>query len=386
MSDFHPCVTRIQKIEKHPNADTLSIATVMNEYPVVIKTGQYKVGDLVSYLCVDSVCPDTEEFNFLGSPKRDKEGKIISQPSVGEIPERQRIIKSKLIRSVYSEGLLMPSPPGFEEGDSVIEHFGLNKRVYEEELPEVTKGSNDNEKSPRTFSLSKYDLEGMAKYGYAFEEGEQVLITEKAEGCNISFTYAEDKLWVKSRNYFKRNGFKNRIPYRLKDKIKYFWNILISFIKSFFVSKTKPVALSHWWEVPIRLDLETKLQKYPYLTVYCELIGEVKGFKYDCQVVNGKVQREVRVFDVWDIKNKKFLEWDEVEKISADIGLLTVPILYKGPWKTDRSLHDLAEGKSLFGDHVKEGWVMKSLPESSHPKLGRKIIKLKGRDYKLAKG
>ena len=85
-------------------------------------------------------------------------------------------------------------------------------------------------------------------------------------------------------------------------------------------------------------------------------------------------------------KKIKYCWKREVERITKEIGLETVPILYRGPWKTDRSLHELAEGQSTIGACVKEGFVMRSIPEAWHERLGRKIIKLKGRGYKLAKG
>jgi RNA ligase (TIGR02306 family) len=353
MSEWQALVVRLGKIGTLPNSDFLEITTVMNEYPVILRKGSYKEGDLVSFIGYDSVVPDSEMFNFLAPPpKKDKNGNITEpSPPVGQVKERYRTIKAKKIRGVYSEGLIVDAPTGFQEGDSVIEYFGLTKRIYEEELPEAEKGSNENEVSPRTFSLSKYDLEGLAKYGYVFEEGEPVFIHEKCEGENCSITYYEDKLWVKSRNYFKREADD-----------------------------------SHWWEVPHRLDLVNKLNQFPGLTFYGELYGNVKHFIYDCFVVDNKIQRKFRVFDIWEIAKNRFLDWEKVEEICKQVGLETVPLLYHGPWKTDRSLHELAEGKSTIGTCVKEGWVMRSEKESIHPKLGRKIIKLKGRDYKLFKG
>lgn len=351
MSEWTCIVYKLGKIESLPDSDYLEITTVMNEYPCILRKGQYKEGDLVSFLSYDTVVPDTEEFHFLAKPqKRDKDGTIlIGPPPVGQVKLNQRIIKSKMIRGIYSEGLIIDAPPGFKEGDSVVEHFGLTKREYEEELPE--KGTNNNEVSPTTFQLKKYDLESLAKYAYVFEEGEEVLIHEKLEGENCSITYAEDKLWVKSRNYFKRNE-----------------------------------PTSHWWELPNRLNLEEKMKDFPYLTCFFEYYGAVKGWKYDCQTINNQIQRSARVFDIFDLKNKKYLEWSEVERISKAIGLETVPLLYKGPWKTDRSLNELAEGQSTIGTCIREGFVMRSSPEGFHPKLGRKIVKLKGRGYKLAKG
>jgi RNA ligase (TIGR02306 family) len=350
MSDFHPCIARIQKIEKHPNADTLSIYTVLNEYPVVDKTDKYQVGDLVAYICADAIVPDTEYWHWLAKPlKRDKDGSVlIPPPPVGQVKEKDRIIKAKRIRNVYSEGLIVEAPIGFQEGDSVAEYFGLTKRVYEEELPETFDAGN--EQAPKTFTLSKYDLDGLAKYGYVFQEGENVLISEKIEGENCTFIYSEDRLWVRSRNWFKREDEGSR-----------------------------------WWELPHRLNLAEKLKNFPELAVWGELYGNVKHFKYDCPVVNNQIQRKFRIFDIWDIKQKRFLEWGIVEHIAIQLDLDTVPILYQGPFKNDDTLHQMAEGTSTIGTCVREGIVIRSVPEAWDPKLGRKIIKLKGRGYKLFK-
>jgi RNA ligase (TIGR02306 family) len=350
MTDFHPSIVKLGKIGTLPNSDFLEITTVYGEYPVIFRKGLYQEGQLVSFLPYDTVCPDNETFSFLApQPKKDLDGNVVTpSPPVGQIPLRSRIIRAKKIRGVYSEGLLMPAPEGFQEGDSVTEHFGLTKRVYEEELPEHTRGNQ--EVPPKTFSLFKYDLEGLAKYSSAFEEGEEVLITEKIEGENFTSVFLEDKLWVRSRNYFK---------------------------------KDEPD--SHWWDVARHYNLADKLKALPGLAIWGEIYGGVKGWKYDCSVTNNRIQRKVRLFDIWDVTHHKFLEWDEVVRIADQIGIETVPVLYRGGWKTDRSLHVLAEGQSTIGSCVKEGWVMRSLPEKWHEKLGRKIVKLKGRDYKLAK-
>lgn len=350
MSDFFPQVVRIQKKEIHPSADTLSIYTVLNEYPVVDKTDKYQVGDLVAYICADAIVPDNEYWHWLAKPlKRGKDGTVlIGPPPVGQVKESNRIIKAKKIRNVYSEGLIVEAPPGFQEGDSVVEYFNLTKRIYEEELPDTF--DVGNEVAPKSFTLSKYDLDGMAKYGYIFGEGEDVLISEKIEGENCTFIYTEDRLWTRSRNWFKKEDLESR-----------------------------------WWELPNRLNLSDKLKNFPDLAVWGELYGGVKHFKYDCPVIDNTIQRKFRVFDIWDIKKKRFLEWDNVELITRQLDLETVPILYQGHFKNDATLHEMAEGISTIGTCVREGIVIRSIPEAWHERLGRKILKLKGRGYKLFK-
>lgn len=350
MSDWNPIVVRLGKIGTLPGSDFLEITTIMGEFPVILRKGEFQEGQLASFIPYDSVVPDNQFWHWLAKPqKRDKDGAVlIGPPPVGQVKTKDLTVKSKRIRGTYSEGLIVEAPLGMVEGDSIIEHFGLTKRVYEEELPDTL--DVGNESAPKTFSLPKYDLDGLAKYGYVFDDGEEVLITEKVEGENFTVIYAEDRLWCRSRNFFKR-----------------------------------PDINSRWWELPYRLNLEEKLKAFPDLAIWGEIYGSVKNWKYDCEVVDNKIQRKFRIFDIWDTKHHRFLPWEEVERITKAIELETVPILYRGPWKTDRSLHELAEGKSTIGDCVREGFVMRSVPESWHPKLGRKIIKLKGRGYKLAK-
>ena len=50
-------IERIKSIVKHPNADSLSIVTVLG-YQAIVKLDQYKVGDLVIFIQPDVVLPD----------------------------------------------------------------------------------------------------------------------------------------------------------------------------------------------------------------------------------------------------------------------------------------------------------------------------------------
>lgn len=389
MSEWKCEVVKLGKVEPLPNSDFLEITTVWNEYPVIFRKGDYKEGQLVSFLSYDTVVPDTQEFHFLApAPKKDKDGNIKSEtPPVGQVPEKYRYIKAKLLRGSYSEGLLMPCPPGFVEGQSVVDYYGLTQRIYLEEVEEKTRVKGISrfqsgvEVGPKSIKLSKYDLEPLAKYSNHLEEGEHVIICEKLEGENCTLMYAENRLWVKSRNQWKSNepfGYERNFFKRTWKK----------FVK--FLGLAKPDmkrAHSYWYEIPIEFNLENKLKNYPNLAIIGELYGGISPWHYDCEVVDGIRKRRFRVFDIYDAKKKKFLEWSDVVRITSDIGLETVPVLYEGPWKSDRTLNEFAEGASILGGcPCKEGMVIRTVPESSSRGLGRRILKLKGRDYKLTKG
>lgn len=395
MSEFNPCIVKLGKIEDLPKSDFLSITTVMNEYPVIVKRGQFKEGDLVSFFCYDTILPDTEEFYFLCPTSKDINGNILQLYNVGEVPEKYRVIKAKKMRGTYSEGLVVKAPEGFKEGDSIVEHYSLKKRVYEEELDEVPtankiKNHNQNEKNPKTFQMFKYDLESFAKYQNKFEENEQVIITEKLEGQNLCMIYAEDKLWVRSRNFFKAKNvkFNPKAYFKRVQNFEHFKSSFIKFYQALFAYiysyiSEPPLAHDHWWKMAQTYNLEKKLKNYKNIAVFGEWYGNLAKWRYDCK---GKEQRDFRVFDMYNIKTKKFLEWDDVEKNCQELGLKTVPVLYKGPFHNNDELRALAEGPSTIGTCIREGFVMRSVPESNISGLGRKIVKLKGRDYKLAKG
>ena len=49
-------IQKIHSIQKHPNADTLSIAKVL-QWPIVIKTGDFVENELIVFIQIDSIVP-----------------------------------------------------------------------------------------------------------------------------------------------------------------------------------------------------------------------------------------------------------------------------------------------------------------------------------------
>src|ERR1035437_5638827 len=88
MSD-HKCEVVPVVLEKHPNADSLSIVNVFDSYEVCVRTDDWVGIDKGVYLPPDTVVPDTEQFKFLEGHLR---------------------IKARRFRGVDSYGLLVPVP------------------------------------------------------------------------------------------------------------------------------------------------------------------------------------------------------------------------------------------------------------------------------------
>jgi len=96
---------------------------------------------------------------------------------------------------------------------------------------------------------------------------------------------------------------------------------------------------------------QEKLEKLPdNIVVYGELMRCVHTIKYD------KLPDWFIVFDIYDLKQDKYLIWEEVERICKECGLHTVPLLFKGKIKKEKIK---IPNRSMFGDTC-EGVVVKS--------------------------
>lgn len=329
MSEWAPQIVRLNNIERHPSADTLEMATVLGGYTVIFKEGQYKNGDLISYIPVDSICSDHPAFDWLGDKKR---------------------IKAVRLRGIFSMGITAPAPPGMNEGDSIVEYYGLKKR-QEEEDEEEKKTSSENEGSPSGMVFHKYDLSALRKYGRLLELGEEVVIHEKLHGCNAMYWHDGSRLWCKSHYSFKKESETNQ-----------------------------------WWIAARQNELASKLDKHPEYAYFCELYGKQKSFRYDCPLdKQHAIIPQIRFFDVLDVKSGSFLDWDKAAALIAEAGLKAVPEIFRGAWKGQEHWA-LAEGNSLIGSHMREGIVVRPVKERVDPKYGRIALKHKSEAFLLKHG
>lgn len=372
MSDWNPQVVKIEKIQKHPDADLLEIATVLGDYPIVAKAGEYKVGDIAGYIPIDSIVPDTEQFYFL-CPKayekyeengETKQRQIGSKYPQGEVPEKYRIIKAKKIRGTYSQGMLVhPLQLGmsFEwlhplefVGASIVDKLNLTKweEPEEENLPGLKKKRADQASPPKGWAIPYYDIEGLRKYVDCLGESEEIVLTEKIHGSNASFCFDGENLWVKSRNFYKKMD---------QDDM--------------------------WWDVAIRYDLTNKLTAFPMHIFFGEIYGQVKGFRYDTEIVKGILEPKIRFFDILNAKTMRYLDYDPYLEILSTLELPATPELYRGVWQDKDTMYKFAEGTStLNAKHIREGFVLRTTIERYEPKLDSRMhVKLVGEGYNLQK-
>jgi RNA ligase (TIGR02306 family) len=211
-------VVRIGPIERHPNADRLSITRIHGGYPVILRTGEFHEGDLAVYVPVDSMVPEGEpRWAFLKGDRR---------------------IRAKKMRGVFSMGLLTPIEPGFQEGQDVGALLGITH--YEPILDNPA----EDEPDPGLFPTYT-DIEPLRRWAEVLHPDEAVVITEKVHGTNGRFVFSDGRLWCGSRTRWKRRS-----------------------------------PSSPWWSAAEQLSMADKLAQRPDLVVYGEVYGRVQELRY----------------------------------------------------------------------------------------------------------
>lgn len=325
-------VVRIGAIERHPDADSLSI-TEVDGRPVILRTGEFQPGDFAIYIPIDSLCPVADpRFAFLAQRSTPKNGRCR--------------LRAARLRGIFSMGLLVRPDADMVEGDEVRERLGIE--IYE--APDFGGGSvSDGQPERDPGILPVYDVESARKWWSVLRDGEEIVLTEKVHGANARFVNHADRLWVGSRNQYKRLD-----------------------------------AGGMWVEIAQRLNLADRLARHPGIAIYGEAFGQVQDLKY------ARSGHDLVLFDALDINTRRWLDYDAFLALAADLDLPTVPELYRGPWSGDRreELFALAEGQTVIGNgaHVREGWVLRPTVERTDIRLGRVQMKLHGQGYLLRKG
>ena len=357
MSEHHIEVVRIGEVRPHPNAghsdpalrcDNLSITRVHGNfrdgtgYPALFKTGEFKEGDRAVYVPVDAVVPDTQEWHFL-APKG---------VQVGEVPAGDRRIKARRMRGVFSMGTLAQAPRGVEVGTDVAELMGITR--WEPQDPSERMCHGDNVAGPKGWIFPQYtDIESLRKYSSLLEEDERVIVREKVHGMNFRAVFDGEKLWIGSRERFKRSA-ENDNP---------------------------------WARIAKKYALEERLKKRPMHVVFGEIYGcdETSGAKVQ-DLTYDAAELSLVVFDVCQLSSNgqpRYLNEDELREFAEQLELPLAPVLFDGPWSQD--VLAFCEGTTILGRsaHVREGFVIRPAVERWSNRIGRVIMKMIGEGYHM---
>lgn len=392
MSAFECPVVRV-RIESHPNADAIEIAKV-GDFQSIVKKGQFNDGDLAVYLPEASVLPEWllkrlgfwNELNNCGTLN-------------GSAKNRIKAIKLRgiLSQGVVLSGDLITTPDGdtgtayelpdrldvdsetevasFAEGEDCAEFLGVVK--YEPTIPAQMAGRALGANMDVTHN---YDFENIKKHPGLFEDGEDVVMTEKIHGtllqiCVVPASAANEKFY-KERVIITSKGLGGRgIILDHNDES----NVYAQAVKKFgLLDKMYDAVTNPGWPE----------SGEPVL-----LFGEVFGA--GVQDLGYLPELSFRAFDLCvGVRGKaKFCPYDPFVEICESIGIPTVPELYRGPFSKEAMLAHTDGKETVSGDgsHIREGLVVKTAQndeeghEARHPRYGRKIAKSISDAYLLRK-
>lgn len=345
MSTFRCEVVQVEAIETIEGADRLELA-VVGEYRSVVGKGQYQQGDLIAFIPENSVVPDAilEELNLVGK--------------LGGT--RKNRVKARKFLGYLSEGLVYPDK-GWNLGDDVTEILGVKKYDPTESLPATMRGRT-KKVGPILPYAFKYDIEDLKKYNKVFQEGDEVIATEKIHGsCMISGYIPDiDTEFVGSKGQF---AMGITIDLEAEENVRNLWVYCYK-----------------------KYDLGPKLrklsEKYPGEVVY--IVGEAYG-NQDLKYGLTQGDYEFRAFDIR--VGKRYVDSDIFYDICAELELPTAPVLYKGPYNKE-ALFKVASGTETVNgtSQIREGIVVRPVKEVWNNRFGRVILKLRSDEYMTRKG
>jgi RNA ligase (TIGR02306 family) len=254
----------------------------------------------------------------------------------------------------------------FDIDDDVAEHLGIVK--YEPPIPSYLAG----EVASAYNATLKYDVENWQKYPNVLTDGEEVVATEKAHGTwtgighypGLNHPDAPNDLFVSSKGLSEKGLF-------LKNNVRNDNNLYVQVMR--------------------RLEADGVIERIKVWAngepVY--VLGETFGAGVQ-DLTYGQTGKTFMVFDVYiGVPGKgRYLGYDELVKLTDELGLARVPLLYRGPFDVS-ALQKVRDGKETISGteaHIREGVVIKPVIERTDIEIGRAQLKMVSPDYLLRKG
>jgi RNA ligase (TIGR02306 family) len=363
-STFKVPVTAIKEIFPHPDKDTTSLEYAkVYDFNVIVRKNEYKVGDRVVYVPIDSILPFSLESKIFGPDSKIKLNK-----------SRVKQIK---IRGYYSQGMLINfddlddlHPDDLFDENDLSEKLGITK--YEPPKANYQEGLIKKRDKPlENPYFHKYGgIDNFKWYPDLFEAGEMVSVTEKIHGSNIRAGYVPfvaNTLWKKILKFFKKNPSHEWVygsnNVQLQKRSNY---------KGFYGSDVYGKVLEKY-------GVREKLK--PGEVIYGEIYGDgiQANYNYGCK----QGEHKLVVFDlkIQTQETSDFVGVEEFQQFCVERGFPTPPELYRGPFDKEK-VKVFTQGASVLcpEQKVREGVVVKPVVETKSL-IGRKVLKIISEKY-----
>lgn len=347
-------IETISELNPINGADKIEVARIKG-WNVVVRKGEFNAGDKVVYCEVDSVLPERPEFEFL----KDKHYRIRTAKLRGQVSQGICFPLTVLNNGDWHLTEDMDETPiwydELEVGFDVTEILGVTK--YEKPIPVQLRGRMRGPIS--RLAVPKTDETRVQNIPDVLERHKGVVfhVTEKLDGTSMScYIDPETGLHVCSRNVDLAPDFEHK------------WNG------------------DSYWRYTTDHNIEEVLKQLgSTIAIQGELYGKgIQGNPY------GLTDVYYRVFNFWDMVNHQYVDvatmWDTINTFGLGKDFL-VP--YLGKITLDHSVDDLLEmatGRSVLSDVLREGLVFRPEIESTDYKIGRLSFKAISTKYLLERG
>ena len=280
-------IQEIAELRPIENADNIECAVILG-WTVVVKKGEFKVGDKCVFHEIDSIVPAIDTYAFLGDARQEYQG---------------HRVKTVRLRGQLSQGLALPLEAfdldkDLEVGTDLTEVLHIRK--YEPPVPE----EEGAKPSSRVWEIPKTDEERYQSNPRLVKElqGKPFYGSVKLDGTSTTVILNYDDEDRPEVNVCGRNS---------------------CYIES---------PNNKYWAVAMKYQMKEKILEYyertgMRLAFQGELIGpKIQGNKM------GLTENDLYIFNVWKANGKQLYEkcpLDEALDIVCQLGFKFVPIVYQ---------------------------------------------------------
>ncbi len=375
MSSLIVEIVKIKEIVNHPNpkVERLELVRFENKdgilgWQVVVRKGEYKVGDLAIYTPIDSLLPEKLETYLF--------------PLDSKIKLNKSRVRSIKIQQALSQGMIIPfNDEGIQKlyptlskkkfGENVTNLLEITK--FEPPEQHISKGMKGRIAKKNHPLFTKYlDLEHYKKYPNVFQPEDEIYLSEKVHGSSTRMAYLPTyinkwDLWKKIIKFF---GLLPKYQFIVGSRNVQFTDRKENKNKIFYDKNIYQLIAD-------KLNIKNKLKPNE------QLFGEIVGYNVQSHYTYGCKQDEKEYdFYAYDVKiDGKWLNTEDFFTWCKEREIQKVPFIYKGKLK-DIDLYKTSQGPSLILDSngkttqpEREGIVIRSYREEFAPQIGRKILK-----------
>lgn len=339
-------IQKVSKIEPIEGADSIEKITTQG-WNVVTKKGEFKEGDLMVYVEIDSILPEKPEFEFLRARKF-----------------RVRTIK---LRGTYSQGICFPlsilpkDASKYSEGDDVTSILGIQKHDPE---AEPTKVPTKEPKNRFVKWLCRYKIFRSIFLDPKTKGGFPTHLVSQSNETRIQNLSREFEANFKGTSGWsvKEKCEGQSATYILETKTKKILGIFPKTYKHFTVcSRSINLKTPHkcsWWDVAEKYSIKEKLDRVPYdVAIQGEICGPGIQKNY-----YGLDTYRLFIFTVKNLNTGELLNNKAIEEFCKEYDFEMVPSVdenYTIP-ETIPELVEFSKGKSKINTKLlREGLVFR---------------------------